>query len=680
MWKKYKYYLRDLDCANCAREIEEGLEKKIHYKNVSINFSKLTLTLETDYVENVLESVQKDVSSIEKEVLVLECLEEKKNTSYDLLLLLLGLLFYVGSLVSKDFSIISVLLCIMSYVILGYKTFFKACILLKQRILNENFLIVVSAIGAFCISKPNEGFMVLFLYELGKYFEKRATGNVRKNVTELMNLKPTVAHRKNHESYDSVNPEEVKIGDVLVVLTGEKIPLDGILLSDLGEIDTSSLTGEAKVTLASFGDEILSGTINIGGVIEIKVTSIYEDSTVKRILDLMEHASDKKANVENFVNRASRYYTPIMLGIAIFIFFITPFIFSISFSESFYRSLMILVVSCPCAIAISVPLCYFAGLGSMSKHGILVKGSSYIDALTKMKYMVFDKTGTLTTGNFGIIETKVLNKNYKVDEMISYLVYGESYSNHPLARSIVNQYQDIKIPKISRVKEIKGQGISYEYQNRKIRLGNAKFVGYTKSQDDYHTIIYISVDEEVIGYVVLGDELKENASLIVKELEREGINIVMYTGDNSSSAKYTSDRLGIRQFEAELLPDDKFHCFEKLKEEHSEELVVFVGDGINDAPVLRLSDCGISMGSGSESAIEASDVVIISSDLDKILTSRKIANNTLRILKQNLAFALGIKFIVLLFSFFGIGTMWMAVFADVGVTILTILNSLRILR
>lgn len=678
MWKNYKYYVKNLDCANCARKIEEGLEKKKYYKNVLLNFSKLTLSLETNLEGDVLSILTKDVNDIEQGVLLSNDLEEKISHRKDILLLGLGFLLFIISTFLHNFNFWQNFLCFLSYVVLGYSTFFKAVSLLRKGVLNENFLIVVSALGAFFIAKPNEGFMVLFLYQLGKYFEGRATSNVRKNVAELMQLKPTMARKKEKDSSVIISPDELKVGDVIEVYQGEKVPIDGVLCSETCELDTSSLTGEAKIVKKNFGEEVLSGSINMGVVFDMKVTSLYENSTVKRILDLMENASDRKAKVENFVNVASKYYTPLMLCFSLVVFLFSNFIMDISFSESLYRAFMVLVISCPCAIAISVPLCYFAGLGAMSKHGILVKGSNYIDALNQIQYFVFDKTGTLTTGGFGVIETKVLNPNYSLEEVLKYLVYGESYSNHPLAKSLLKEYSEFKIPKLSNVREIKGKGIKYQYNNHKVKLGNAKFVGSDLKISG--SVIFVSVDEDIIGYVLMGDEIKDNAKEFIEKVHKLGIQTIMFTGDNQEIARDVSKRIGLGGYVAELLPDDKFYHFENIKRENPSKVVSFVGDGINDAPVLRLSDCGIGMGSGSESAIEASDVIIMSNDLFKILEAKKIARRTISILKENLIFALFTKVIVLISSLFGFGAMWIAVFADVGVTLLTICNSLRILR
>lgn len=678
MWKKYKYYLGNLDCANCAAKIERELNKNKNYQNVSLNFSKLTLSLETVYQEDVFIKVGQDVQDIEAGVQVLKSPQREDKDQKDLIFLFGGTGFFLLSCLFQSISWLSIFFCLGSYVMLGFSIFKKALLLLKRGILNENFLIVVSALGAFGISKNFEGFMVLFLFNIGKYLEKRATKNVRRSVSSLVEMQPTVAHKKEGDSYRTVTPSEIGIGDVLVVLKGEKIPLDGKLRSSSCVLDTSSLTGESKPASFSKGDTVLSGTINVSNVLEMEVLSTYENSTVKRILDLMETASDKKAKTENFVNRAARYYTPIMLLFSILVFMVSPGIFQISYTESFYRALMVLVVSCPCAIAISVPLCYFAGLGSMSKHGILVKGSNYIDALASLKQIVFDKTGTLTTGKFGIQEIKVIDDFYSEDDFIRYLVYGESFSNHPLAKSILQKFSYISIPNISNVKEIQGKGISYQYEGKKICLGNAKFVKTDIKLDG--TVIFVSIDSKVIGWVILGDEMKENTKSCLEELQNFGIRTIMFTGDREEVAKRTSKSLNLDDYYAELLPEDKFDLFEKLKKSFSEQIIAFVGDGINDTPVLRLSDCGIAMGSGAESAIEASDVIIISNDLEKILEARVIAKKTIKILISNLVFALGFKFLILVFSFWGLGTMWLAVFADVGVTVLTILNSLRILK
>lgn len=678
MWKKYKFYIQNLDCANCARALEEHLNHLDHYQNVMINFGNLSLSLETDYKEDVLSHVLNSARAVEKEINIIE--EEKNeddSSKKDLLFLLVGLTFYVIS-IFISLSWVQTGFVIGSYVILGYPVFRKALKLLRKGILNENFLIVVSALGAFFIDKSMEGFMVLFLYQLGKYFEKKATGNVRKSVAALMALKPTVAHKKCEDKTITLSPEEINLGDTLVVLQGEKIPLDGILLSEICELDTSSLTGESKVIVKEQNQEVLSGSINHGAVFEMKVTSLYKNSTVKRILDLMEHASDKKAKTENFVNRASKYYTPIMMGFAFLIFLLAPIVFSITYQESLYRAFMVLVISCPCAIAISVPLCYFAGLGLMSKHGILVKGSNYIDLLASFKKIVFDKTGTLTTGNFGITNVVLLDDQYTKETVLNYLVYGESYSLHPLAKSILKQYPDQVIPKLQDVKEEKGKGISYQYQGHQIKLGNELFV--STDLNILGTVIYIAVDQNVIGYVTLGDEVKENAKQVVARLKESKIETIMFTGDQKDVAKITSEQIGLDDYVSNLLPDEKFHHFEELKKKNPNDTIVFVGDGINDAPVLRLSDCGIAMGSGAESALVASDVVIISNDLEKLLDARKIAKKTIFVLKQNLIFALTLKFMVMFFSLFGIGSMALAVFADVGVTLLTILNSLRILK
>lgn len=678
MWKKYKFHIQNLDCANCARNLENKLNECKEFQNVSLNFAKLTLSLESNVNEDVLEVLRQKAKAIEPGVTIFS--EEKGNSSanyYSLLLLFLGFLFYLLSSFLTS-NVWKNVFCLISYALLGYKTCYQAICLLRKGILNENFLIVISSLGAFGIGKPMEGFMVLFLYQVGKYLESIAMGNVRKSVTKLVEMKPVIAHKKEKGKYLDLSPEEIKKGDILTVFQGEKVPLDGTLMTKECLLDTSSLTGESKLVSFSSGEQILSGSLNAGAVFEMKATESYENSTVKRILDLIEHASDRKAKTENFVEKASRYYTPIMMVLAFLIFIITPFLFSIRLEESLYRAFMVLVISCPCAIAISVPLCYFAGLGALSKRGILVKGSNFIDALAHVKQIIFDKTGTLTTGQFGIQKLVLIDKDYTAKEVLSLLVSGEKFSLHPLAQSIVREYEKIPLKKISNVKEVKGKGISYMYGKKKVKLGNAKFV--KSDLNILGTTIFVSVDNHVIAYALMGDKIKKNAKEVIASLKKQGIFTRMFTGDHLEAAKKVSDTLCLDSFDAELLPDEKFHLFEQAKKSSKEQVVAFVGDGINDAPVLRLSDCGIAMGSGAESALEASDVVIISNDLNKLLEAFELSKRTLFILKQNLIFALGLKFIVLIFSLFGIGSMGLAVFADVGVTLLTILNSLRILK
>lgn len=674
--KKFTYHIKNLDCANCAQTIESELSKISFLKNVAVNFSKLTLRFETDYTGDILSFIQREVKKIESSVIISDTKLENDSLKKDYFRILIGTIFFLLSyLLPNSFQTIFV---VIGFAFLLKNTFLQAILLLKKGILNENFLITISAIGAFGIGKSSEGFMVIFLYEIGKCLEKKATGNVRRNVSMLMEMEPVFAHLLKDDQIEDVTPDSVPIGSKIVVLKGEKIPLDGILLDGMSELDTSSLTGESIYRNVAVGDSLLSGSINMGNKIVLEVTSDYQNSTVKQILDLVEHATDRKTKTENFVSKAAKIYTPVMLLISIIIFFLTPFLFSITYSESFYRALTILVVSCPCAIAISVPLCYFAGIGAMSKKGILVKGSNYIDALKKAKNFVFDKTGTLTTGKFGIQSIQLLNKEITEQEFIKILVMAETYSTHPLAKSILAAYPNINVPKLHQYEEILGKGITYEYQNAKCKVGSSSFVGYEKKNEQ--TTIYISKNDEVIGYVVLGDEIKKEAKSSIQSLKKSGIRTYLFTGDQKESALKVANELGIDEVNYELLPTDKFSRFEELKKQNPNELVAFVGDGINDAPVLRLSDCGISMGSGSLSAIEASDIVIMSSDIGKILEAKRVSNKTIAILKLNLIFALGIKLFVLIFSFFGIVPMWLAVFADVGVTLLTILNALRILK
>lgn len=522
--------------------------------------------------------------------------------------------------------------------------------------------------------------MVIFLYEIGKYLEDKAVNNTRKSIAELMDIRPEYANllHKNHEH--KVDPSQVNIGDIIVVKQGEKIPLDGIVVEGEASLNTASLTGESKPVDVKIEDRVLSGSINVNGLINVRVTEKYEDSTVAKILHLVENATDKKAKTETFVNRASRIYTPVVLILALLVAIGLPVALDITYTESIYRALIFLVVSCPCAIVISVPLSYFSGIGKASKKGILIKGSNYIDAVRDIKYIAFDKTGTLTKGKFEVEKVKVYDKDFSEDEVLEYAAYGESFSNHPLAIAILDEYsKTINKDRISGYKEVAGNGITYKYDNKKVKIGNAEFTG-AKEEKTNGTCIYIKLDDIVIGSIILSDTIKEESKSAITALNKLGIKTMMFTGDNVEVAKTVASIIGIKEVKAEMLPNDKYNEIEKLIKNKTKGNVAFVGDGINDAPVLALADVGIAMGGiGASSAIEASDVVIMTDNLNKVAETIKLSKFVTRVIKQNLLFAFLVKLIVLELSVFGLAQMWMAIFADVGVTLLTILNTMRIL-
>ena len=684
--KKYEYILKDLDCANCANKIQNKLAENKNYKNVVVNFNTIKLTLESE-LDNIKPDIIKVISELEPEVEVLDINEKKENENkkinYNFIRLILGILLMIFGVLITLPGHLNLICTILAYAVLLFRTAKNSIKLIKKKTIDENFLITISCIGAYFIGEHLEGLMVIILYEIGKMLEDKAVNNTRKSIANLMDIKPEYANLKHEHHEHKVNPEEVNIGDIIIVKQGEKVPLDGIIVSGEASLNTSSLTGESKLKEVKINDNIISGSINEKGLIEIKVTEKYENSTVKKILELVENATDKKAKTETFVNRASRVYTPIVMGLALIVAVFLPIISNITYVESIYRALIFLVVSCPCAIVISVPLSYFTGIGKASKAGILIKGSNYLDALKDIKEIAFDKTGTLTKGQFGVEKIKVYSEQYSEEQILAYAALGESFSNHPISIAILKEYgKQVEKNSIKNFQEIAGKGLTYTIENKKVKIGNYEFTN-AKKEDEIGTIIYVKIDDEVIGSLILNDKLKSETKNAISNLKKLGINTKMFTGDNSDIALKIGKEIEIDEIKSEMLPQDKYNELEKMIEGNKNTLnkVAFVGDGINDSPVLALSDIGISMGGiGSSSAIEASDVVIMTDDLNKIEEAIKISKTTNKIIKQNLLFALIIKVLVLILSVFGISQMWHAVFADVGVTLLTIINTMRILK
>ena len=679
--KSYKFNIHNLDCANCARKIEEKLQANGNYANVSVNFSTLKLSFKSELDINK-DDLEKEIQKIEDGVtLSLNNEEVNERNNSDIFNLIAGLAIFGISMLIKN-NIISTILIIISTIILLYKVFVKATKqLFKSKILDENALITISVIGAMLVGKVHEGIMVITLYEIGKILESKAISKSRKSISDLMNIKVDYANVKLNKEIKSLRVEDVQINDIILVKVGEKTPLDGIIVKGSSQIDNSSLTGESKLVSLKKNDQILSGSINVTSPLEIKVTKTYEDSTVNKILELVENATDKKAKTENFVSKAAKIYTPLVLTFACLFAIFVPLFTNMSYQDSIYKALVFLVISCPCSIAISVPLSYFSGIGTCSSRGILVKGSNYLDNLKDVKEIIFDKTGTITTGNFIISDIEILNKKYKKEELLKIAAYGESYSTHPIAKSIVNAYsKKILTNKISNFKENAGKGISYNLNNDNYKIGTANFVGYKKI-DSLNTIVYISKNDEVIGYIELEDEIKNDVSKSITNLKRNNINTLMFTGDKKDIALNIASKVGINNVQYELLPQDKYRLLEEKINSKENGKIAFVGDGINDAPSLALADIGISMGGvGSSAAIEASDVVIMKDDISKINEAIKISKFTNKIIMQNLVFSIGVKIDILVLSALGITDMWEAVFADVGTTIITIINTLRILK
>ena len=712
--KKYEFRLEGLDCANCANKIQNKIAENEEYKNVVVNFNTLKLSFETDI--NVLdEEIEKIVKSLEPEVEVINlksnnkgnehnhehehehhhehehkhcdgsCHEnhdkkdKKKNTN--IIRLFFGILLMVIATMLNLTKEVRLALIVVAYCILLFRSSKNAIKLLKKKTLDENFLVTISCIGALLIGEEIEGLMVIILYEIGKILEEKAVNNTRKSISELMDIRPEYANLKHENHEHKVNPEEVNIGDIIVIKQGEKIPLDGRIVSGTASLNTASITGESVLREVKENDLVLSGCINEKGLIEVKVTEKYEDSTVNKILELVENATDKKAKTETFVNKASKIYTPIILVLAVLVVILMPLVAKITYIDAVYRALIFLVVSCPCAIVISVPLSYFSGIGKASKKGILIKGSNFLDAIRNIKYIAMDKTGTLTKGKFEVEKIKVYDEDFSEDEILEFAAIGESFSNHPLAVAVLNKYgKVVNQDRVSDFEEITGKGLQYKLDEKTIKIGNAELTD-AKEETTIGTIIYVKIENSVIGALVLNDVIKPEAKEAMDGLKHLGISTWMFTGDNLEVAKKVAKEIGINDVKAEMLPTDKYSELEKIIKNKKDGKVAFVGDGINDSPVLALADIGISMGGiGSSSAIEASDMVIMTDNLNKIGEAIKISKFTNKIIKQNLIFALGTKILVLILSVLGFAQMWLAVFADVGVTLITILNTIRILN
>lgn len=591
-------------------------------------------------------------------------------------------------LLSLNNEWLQIALFIISYIIVGGDVVKRAVKnIFKGQVFDENFLMSIATIGAFFIGEYPEGVAVMLFYQVGELFQSYAVGKSRKSIASLMDIRPDYANVKKGDELVKVDPDEVQIGDIIVIKAGEKIPLDGKVIEGSSMIDTSALTGESVPREVEVGSDILSGCININGVITAEVTKEFGESTVSKILDLVENASSKKSNSEQFITKFARYYTPVVVIIAVFLAIIPPLVIDgATFSDWIYRALAFLVVSCPCALVISIPLSFFGGIGGASKKGVLVKGSNYLEALAETEIVVFDKTGTLTKAVFNVQE--IHPEGVSKEELLELTAHAESYSNHPISLSLKRAYsKEIDNGRISDVEEISGHGVIATVDGKKVMAGNIKLmkmmdIPYFKGEL-IGTIVHVAVNNKYIGYIVIADEVKEDSAQAIKELKAANIKqTVMLTGDNKSIGSKVAKELGLDKVYAELLPADKVEKLEELFSQKSKKgKLAFVGDGINDAPVLARADIGIAMGGlGSDAAIEAADVVIMTDEPSKIATTMKISKKTLKIAHQNIVFAIGIKIIVLILSAFGITTMWAAIFADVGVTIIAVLNAFRALN
>ena len=672
--KKYKYNINNLDCAACAREIEEMLNKHGDFSNATVNFNTCKIAYESNK-DYSLEELNDLVRRVEPECFI--TLEEKDTRKeFSLSFLVLALAIGILGCFLPLPKVIKIILYLISYSMLLYRTTINAIkLLFKGNGINENALMTISCLGALALGEVLEGMMVIALYTIGKILEEKAINNSRKSIKDLLDIKEPYANLKVKDKIGQVRVEDVKLNDILIVKKGEKIPVDGVVVKGSTLLDTSALTGEADLDNVTVKSNVISGSINMGEVIEIKATKTYDDSTVSKVLELLDSATDKKTKTETLVSKISKIYTPSVIIMAILITIFLPIFTDVTIKESIYRGLTFLVISCPCAIAISIPLSYFTGIGVSSKKGILIKGSNYLDNLSNTSSVIFDKTGTLTNGTFNVSKIEIEDSRYNYDEITDILIKGESFSNHPIAKSIL-KLKSTKVDNsdVRDFKEIEGQGITFKLGDKNIFIGNKRLCSC-----NHECMLHLNINGSHVASISIDDGIKDSAKETISKLKSYGIKTYMFTGDRKENALVIGHTLGIDEIKYEMLPQDKFSNYESVSKDN--KITIFVGDGINDAPVLKRADIGISMGGvGSDIAIEASDIVLMSDEIDRIPLAIDISKYTKRIIKENLIFALGVKVIILLLSVFGLANMWLAVFGDTGVTLLTILNTLRIMK
>ena len=706
--------IEGLDCPNCAAKVERKINTLEGIKEATVDFlGKKIVVLADEISENELvELIQTEVDKIEDGVKVFvpkvqageSSSEEEDTGKIKKKLLIGGILFVLGIFVPKTLFIPKLAVFLVSYLVIGGDVLLSAFKnILNGQVFDENFLMAIATIGAFAIGEYPEGVAVMLFYQLGELLQGIAVNNSRKSIVSLMDIRPDYANIKVGEGIKKVSPEEIKVGEIIVVKPGEKVPLDGKIVKGASTFDTSALTGESLPREAKAGDDVLSGFINKNGLIEIQVAKVFSESTVSKILYLMENAGSKKSKTENFITKFARYYTPVVVITALVVAIFPPLLIQgATFSDWIYRALIFLVVSCPCALVISIPLGFFGGIGGASRHGILIKGTNYLEVLNNLESVVMDKTGTLTKGIFKVTEVNVKN-NIKINDfennkteltkslLLKYAAHIEKFSNHPIAQSIVAEYEN-SVSKVDEnvvkdFEEISGFGIKVNINNHQFLAGNSKLMNLGNitfdKKENLGTAIYLAADGKYIGNILISDEVKEDSARAIKGMKENGVKeIVMLTGDNEAIGKNIAEKLGIDKVFTELLPNEKVEKLEEIYKTKSEKgKVAFVGDGINDAPVLARADLGIAMGgAGSDAAIEAADVVIMNDEPSKIVTAIKIAKKTKEIVWQNITIAFAIKIVVMALGLFGDATMWEAVFADVGVALLAVLNATRVLR
>jgi len=692
-----KYKLKNLDCASCASKIEDKLTKLGEVKFVTVNFANSTMTIDTDNLEKVKARIKEIEPEVEVEdsdkretIVSTSELAENKWTiikAVSGLILLLAGIFLEDKLHNTPFQIAEYLIFAVAYLIVGGKVVYSAVKnIIKGKFFDEQFLMTIATLGAFAIHELPEAVAVMLFYVVGELLQDIAVGRSRRSIKSLLEIKPDFANLISNGETISVPPENVHIGDTIIVKAGEKIPLDGEVIAGASFLDTSALTGESVPRKVQEKDSVLSGMINQNGVLTIRVTKPFSESSISKILEMVENATSKKAQTEKFITTFAKYYTPVVVFGALVIAIAPPILFSgQTFSDWIYRALVVLVVSCPCALVISIPLGYFGGIGSASRKGILVKGSNYLDALTQVKTVVFDKTGTLTKGEFKVSEV-VTSNGYTGDELLEYAALAEINSNHPVAKSITEAFKkNIETKRIDKVEEISGHGIKAVVDGKIVLAGNDKLLHREQIAHPVcnveGTVVHIAIDNIYGGYIVISDKLKDDAIDAIKKLKAKNIQTVMLTGDNQFAAATFARKLGIDKFFYELLPLDKVKHIESLISQGKGGKVVFVGDGINDAPVIARADIGIAMGAlGSDAAIETADIVLMTDSPSKVATAIDVAYRTRNIVWQNILFAMGVKLAFIVLGIFGIATMWEAVFGDMGVALIAVFNAIRILK
>ncbi|RDY25819.1 cadmium-translocating P-type ATPase [Romboutsia weinsteinii] len=704
--KKRELILGGLNCAHCAEVIGEKVSKLDGIESSNLNFINKKLSLEIKGIADNEEVISKvvdiinatepglDIQVVSKEVKSQQSNQVKRESDVnkkDLIKLIIGSIVYIFGIyqIATGFeSRLADLLFIVAYIVVGGDVLLKAVKnAIRGQMFDENFLMSIATVGALVIGELPEAVGVMLFYQIGEFLQGMAVGKSRKSITALMEIRPDSANLKVGSQIKVVAPEEIGIGDVIVVKPGEKVPLDGVVIEGTSMLDTSALTGESVLREISKGEDILSGFINKNALLTVKVTKEFGESTVSKILDLVENASSKKSKTENFITKFSKYYTPIVVISAMAVAFIPPILIpGATFSEWLYRGLVFLVVSCPCALVLSIPLSFFSGIGFASKNGILIKGSNYLEALRNVDTVVFDKTGTLTKGVFDV--TKINAIGISEEELLEYAAFAEANSNHPIAKSILSYYnKELDLNKIESYEEVAAHGIKIKYNNDLILAGNEKLMRseniFYSPAKEVGTVVYIAVNKIYRGYIVISDQVKEDSANAISKLKSIGIKqVVMLTGDNDKVASSVANELGIDKVYANLLPNEKVDKLEEIYKGRTEkEKVIFVGDGINDAPVLARADVGIAMGGlGSDAAIEAADVVLMTDEPSKISKAIEIASKTNKIVWQNIIFALAVKIIVLILGAGGVATMWEAIFADVGVALIAVLNAMRAMR